>query len=98
MTSIEEVIARSRQPGGFSEHRTFTLARDRAIEKMRQFALADPHYYILELIQSAIANHATFIDISLDESQVVFSYVGGELRKAGAGTVVRFFVCVECEC
>lgn len=81
MTSIEEVIARSRQPGGFSEHRTFTLARDRAIEKMRQFALADPHYYILELIQSAIANHATFIDISLDESQVVFSYVGGNYVK-----------------
>ncbi len=82
MTSIEDVIARSRQPGGFSEHRTFTLARDRAIEKMRQFALADPHYYILELIQSAIANNATFIDITLDDSQVLFSYVGGNYKKA----------------
>ncbi len=81
MTSIEEVIARSRQPGGFSEHRRFTVARDRAIEKLRQFALADPHYYILELIQAAVANDANYIDIRMNASQVMFSYVGGHYLK-----------------
>ena len=75
--SIEDVIARSRQPGAFVERKRFAVERANAIRKMRQFALADPHYYVLELIQSAVANGGTSINLSVNKSECVFSYVGG---------------------
>ncbi len=81
MSSIDEVIARSRQPGQFQERKTFTVARGRAIQKLRQFALVDPHFYILELIQSAVSNGATYIDIQCDKRSVALSYVGGNFRQ-----------------
>lgn len=81
MSAIDEIIARARQPGSFSEHKRFTLARDRAIAKMREFALADPTHYVLELIQSAIANGATAVDIWVQPTELLFAYFGGSLNK-----------------
>jgi hypothetical protein len=77
MSSIDEVIARSRQPGEFKEKRRFTVARQQAIQKMRKFALATPYNYILELIQAANANGAAYIDIRVSEKATILSYVGG---------------------
>jgi hypothetical protein len=77
MSSIDQVIARSRQQGEFTERKRFTVARANAIRKMRQFALADPYFYVLELIQSAVANGASYIDVSVQKSDFVLSYVGG---------------------
>lgn len=77
MSSIDQVIARSRQQGEFTERKRFTVARANAIRKMRQFALADPYFYVLELVQSAVANGATYIDVSVKRSDFVLSYVGG---------------------
>lgn len=81
MSSIDEVIARSRQPGEFSERKRFTIARKRAIGKLRKFALANPYYYILELIQAAVANGAQHLDIRVDTEHCTFAYVGGGLQK-----------------
>jgi len=75
--AIDDVIARARQPGGYSERREFSVARERAIRKMREFALADPHYYILELFQAAVANRASHVDIQISQTSLSFSYVGG---------------------
>lgn len=77
MANIDDVINRARQPGGFSEQQQFTVARERAIRKMREFALADPHYYILELIQAAVANGATHVHIDCSSSALQFTYIGG---------------------
>lgn len=77
MASIDQVIARSRQPGGFSEKKRFSVARQRGIRKMREFALADPHYYVLELIQAAVANAAENVDIRVEKSEFGLSYIGG---------------------
>ncbi len=82
MSSIGAVIARARTSGGFSKRKRFTIARDRAIEKMRRFALADPYFYILELIQAAVANEAQYIDIEISGGDVTMAYVGGGLREA----------------
>lgn len=81
MSTIAEVIARSRHEGGFSERKRFTVARRRGIQKMRKFALADPHYYILELIQAAIANGARSVDVVVTAKSCTVSYVGGGLRE-----------------
>ena len=77
MASIDEVIERSRQAGEFSERKRFTVARSQAIQKMRQFALADPSYYVLEWIQAAVANGATYLDVFIDADESRMSYVGG---------------------
>lgn len=92
MASIDEVIARSRQKGEFTERRSFTVARQSAIRKMRKFALADPFFYILELIQAAIANGATYIDIMCNESspQMTFSYVGGGFSEGELSQIFDF--------
>lgn len=82
MAAIDEVIARARQGGaGFSERKQFKLARRRAIEKLRRFALADPYFYILEIIQAAIAGGADFVDIACAEGEVLISWTGGVLRE-----------------
>lgn len=82
MSSIDQVIERSRQPGSLSERKRFTVARSRAIQKMREFALADRSYYILEWIQAAVANGATYLDIAIEWSEVRLSYVGGGFTRS----------------
>lgn len=81
MSSISAVIERARAGGVYTEKKRFTIARGRAIEKMRRFALADPYFYILELIQAAVANHAEYIEISTDDGEVTLAYIGGGLKK-----------------
>src|SRR5690606_10185984 len=82
MSAIDQVIARARQAdGGFSERKQFKLARRRAIEKLRRFALADPYFYILEIIQAAVAGGADYVDISCSEGDVLVSWTGGSLRE-----------------
>jgi len=80
--SIDAVIAQARRPGNFSERRRFTIARTQAIQKLRQFSLADSSAYILELIQSAIGNGAVWIDIHQDGSSLTLAYIGGGLPEA----------------
>lgn len=79
--SLDAVVARSRIAGGFSQHRRFTIAKNRAIEKMRRFALPDPHDYVLEFVQAALANGARHISMSLEREQCMISYIGGGLRE-----------------
>lgn len=90
MSSIDAVIAQARRSGGFSERKRFTLARTQAIQKLRQFALADPAAYILELVQSAIANGATWIEIQRDEHTVTLAYIGGGIPEAALGRLFDF--------
>lgn len=96
MSAIDQVIARARMAGdiGFTERRQFKLARARAIEKLRRFALADPYFYILELIQAAIASGATWVDVGCGEGNaddVRVSWTGGtHLREAELGALFDF--------
>ncbi len=95
MASIDEVINRSREPGEFTERRQFTIARGRAIQKLRKFALVDPHYYILELIQSAVANGATYIDIQCDSSSTALSYIGGSFPESALAQLFDFLFAAD---
>src|SRR5690606_33389456 len=81
MSELAAVIARARQPGEMSNRRRFTVARNRAIQKLREFALADPHDYVLELIQAAVANGAAYVDLDIDERSCTLSYIGGGLHE-----------------
>lgn len=81
MSGIDAVIAQARRPGAFAERRRFSVARTQAIQKLRKFALADPYAYMLELIQSAVANGAHYIDIGLDQETMTLSYIGGGIPR-----------------
>jgi hypothetical protein len=93
VSGIDAVIARARHAtdeGGFAERKRFTLARRNAIQKLRKFALADPYYYVLELIQAAVANGAQYIDVACEEAGLTFSYVGGHLRAEELAQIFDF--------
>lgn len=90
MSSIDAVIAQARRPGGFTERKRFSLARTQAIQKLRQFALADPSAYVLELIQSAIANGASWIQIQSHVDSVTIAYIGGGIPEAALGRLFDF--------
>ncbi|MCO4771856.1 MAG: hypothetical protein KDA24_17625 [Deltaproteobacteria bacterium] len=47
MSEVQALLERSRAPGSFVERRRFTLSRDKAVEKLREFALRDPAQYVL---------------------------------------------------
>lgn len=77
MSEIDALLARSRAPGTFVERRRFTLSRDRAIEKLREFALRDPHQYVLELVQAAVFSEARWIAVDVTPTRLLFAWVGG---------------------
>jgi hypothetical protein len=65
VSDIEDLIKSRQGAQEEGERRQFSVDRGQAIRKMRQFALADPSYYLLELIQAAIANDGGFMNIDL---------------------------------
>ena len=70
MPSVDDLISDLRNEGEVVSEGRFTLDRDKAREKMRQFQLADPRAYVLELVQAAVLKGAAEIafDIDADDS------------------------------
>ena len=77
MSAMDALLERSRSPGTFVERRRFSLARDKAIEKMKEFSLRDPRQYVLELIQGAVFAKATYIAVDSHRDRIVVGWVGG---------------------
>ena len=77
MSGMEEILARSRTPGTFVERKRFTLSRDKAVEKLREFALRHPQQYVLELVQAAVFAGARWIAFDIEPERLLFAYVGG---------------------
>lgn len=77
MSELEQILSRSRDPGQLVERRKFTLARDKALEKLRSFALRHPRQYVLELVQCAVFAGASWIAVDVDHDRMVLAWVGG---------------------
>lgn len=54
----------------------FTLAVEKAQEKLKKFQLPDPRYYIAQVMQALLASGATSIEIKADESRVDILFDG----------------------
>ena len=78
MSQLDDLLARSRSPGKFVERRRFTLSREKAIEKQREFALRHPRQYVLELVQAAVFAGATYIAIDTRPHTMLVAWVGGK--------------------
>lgn len=76
MQPLERMINDLLEEGQADSHGEFTLDRDRAREKMRQFRLADPHRYVLELVQAAVLKGATDINFKIDTNDLWMSFDG----------------------
>lgn len=76
-TTLDALLARSRAPGTFVERRTFTLSREKAIAKQREFALRHPRQYLLELVQAAVFAGATYMAIDTRPQSLLVAWVGG---------------------
>lgn len=76
MNQLDDLLARARDPGKFVERRHFKLSRAKAIEKQREFALRDPKQYVLELIQGAIFNGATYMAVDARPRDILVAWVG----------------------
>ncbi|MCB9673917.1 MAG: hypothetical protein H6737_02310 [Alphaproteobacteria bacterium] len=76
MSGLDELLERSRAPGAFVERRHFTLSREKAIEKQREFALRDARQYVLEIIQGAIFAGATYMAVDARKNSILIAWVG----------------------
>lgn len=74
MSKADELIAGLVTDAQFDSDGSFSLDRDKAREKMRQFQLADPHRYVLLLVEAAVLRGATSIvfDIDTDDMHMRF--------------------------
>lgn len=77
MSTLDHLLARSRSPGKFVERRSFTLSREKAIEKQREFALRHPKQYLLELVQAAVFAGATYLAVDTRPQTLLVAWVGG---------------------
>lgn len=76
MSELDALLARSKDPSRLVERRRFTLSRDRAIEKLRRFALRDPSQYVLELVQAAVLHGADYVLVSLEPGSTTVAWSG----------------------
>lgn len=91
MSQLDAVLARSRAPGTLVERKQFTLARSKAIEKMREFSLRDPHQAVLELVQAAVFAGARWIAVDASADALVVAWVGGRtLSRAELGDLFDY--------
>jgi hypothetical protein len=53
---------------------SFTLALDKALDKLEKFQLPDPSYFILQWIQALVASGATNLNITLETNSFLSQY------------------------
>ena len=68
--SVDDLVAQLRAEGTVAAEGGFSLDREKAREKLRQFQLADPHRWVLLVVQALVDRGATSIDIEIDADDV----------------------------
>jgi hypothetical protein len=56
----------------------FTLAREKALEKLSQFQLAEPTWWVLKIVQAAVASKATELVVRQTSTDTEFFFTPGE--------------------
>ena len=76
MSSSDRLIDELRGDGREVSPGEFTLDREQARAKLRQFQLADPRRYVLFLVEAAVLRGATRVDFSIDADDLRCSFDG----------------------
>jgi hypothetical protein len=70
MSKAAELIAGLETDAAFDSDGAFSLDREKARQKMRQFQLADPHRYVLLLVEAAALRGASEIVFDIDSDDM----------------------------
>lgn len=82
MSHIDTLLADLESEGTVDSQGGFTLDREKAREKMRQFQLADPREYLLQLIRAAHLLGATRIHVEVDADDMHMTFDGRPFKEA----------------
>lgn len=82
MSDVDAILAQLRGESEHTANGAFSLDRERAREKMRQFQLADPHRWIVLLVRAAVLRGAKHVRVSIDETSVHTDFDGPPLQRA----------------
>lgn len=81
MGALDELIGRMEGEGTLESEGGFSLDRDKAREKMRQFQLDDPHRYVLLLAQAAGAKGAQTLVFDIDTDDMRLRFDGAPFNR-----------------
>lgn len=73
---MSDLLAQLRGEGEVEARGRFSIDTERAREKLRQYQLADPHRYVLLLVESAVQSGAERIEFELDSDDVHMRFRG----------------------
>ncbi|MCD4786172.1 MAG: hypothetical protein K8T10_20310 [Candidatus Eremiobacteraeota bacterium] len=76
MTRVIDILEEYKSEGEFDSVGHFTLDKKKAREKMKKYQLIYPHYYVLELVQAAVASGATNIEVYVDADDCIITFDG----------------------
>ena len=96
-TTIADVINADRATNSARKAGFFTVAAKKAKAKLSEYALPDPFYYSLELIQSAVALGASVIDITTDEMFFIIAFQGKSFTKDDLAHMFDYLLVTEQE-
>ncbi|MGH1341942.1 MAG: hypothetical protein ACRBN8_10350 [Nannocystales bacterium] len=80
--SSKDILAELAAGGEVEAHGGFSIDKEKAREKMRQFQLSDPRQYVLMLVQAAVHQGATLIEFQIDASDMEAWFDGEGYSKA----------------
>lgn len=76
VTTLNTLLESLRRQGSLDSEGTFTLAREKAQDKLRQFQLADPGLYVVQLVATAVAGGASWFLATTSRSRCSFQFDG----------------------
>lgn len=76
---LDDLVAGARAGGEMVDSGRFRLDWTRALDKIKRFQLADPHCYVLEIIQGAIARGAPRVEVTITADDVFIAFSGARL-------------------
>lgn len=82
--NIENFIARATSLGSLDSEGVFTLAQEKAVEKLSSFQLPRPEAWILKLLQAAVASGADRLEVRTGGNFTFFSCSPQELFEVDA--------------
>jgi hypothetical protein len=74
--SVAALLERLREGAAQVDHGRLRVDGKRALAKLRDFRLANPHHYCLELLRAAVAGGATRVDARVDAAELQLSFDG----------------------
>lgn len=85
--SLKDFLARERSAGSFSSSGLFTLSLKAAQKKLAESRLPNPGFWLLKIVQAAVASGANYVQIRLSRTRTRITFDGPGEDLGGPGEV-----------